>query len=560
MFSNGAVPWNAAIAVLAKLGLHSKALRLYLGMLSRGLTETPRTFPSLMAACSPSSAPQLHARAFLLGFLPNPFVSSSLVSLYSLSSPNLALSLFRHLPSPPTPAFNSLLSALPSPQNLSFFAEFSPNPRIPNWVSLSFALRSCSHGGFLPEGRQTHCFALKLGFFPSLFVSNALVDFYSNCGLREDAASAFASIPAVEIISWNSIVAITAVDGLIADAVGLFNAMISSGKKPSVRSLVSLLRSCGRNRGNFKLGASFHGVAVKLGFDLSDVFVVSALIKFYGSFGHGGSSVSLWENFEGEKSLEGWNSLITSLVQCGHMDDARKVFEEMSSRGITPDSITLSSVLRAVSSSSWPSLAGVSLIHGLAEKLGLAAEAAVAGSMMCAYSRSGGGAVVPRVFEHVKDPGLVCCTAAVTALGRAGDGGGAVEQMEGMMERGIMPDGVSFVAAMAGCDHAGMVEEGRKMMERMEEVGLVPDRRHYCAMVSLLGRAGMVGEAAEMAARAPPDMASWMAVLRSSVVHGEEAVGKVAAKAISDLGAWSLMKKDVGLSSVEIKEKPWSCL
>ena len=404
-------------------------------------------------------------------------------------------------------------------------------------VSFSYALQGCLRGRLLLEGKQVHCCSVKSGFLPSdIFVANGLVDFYSACEICGDATIAVEEIADGEIISWNSVVAVHSSVGLIAAAVGFLRRMMAAGMRPCVRTLVSLLNSCGRSR-DLLVGRIVHCLAVKLGFDWSSFYVLSALIHAYGKCGDVDSFVYLWEEFSEDVNLECCNSMITSLVHSGLMDDAVKVFTEMGKKILKPDCVTMSVILRALSSSPICSLVSVLQIHCWVVKLGLAADVAVACSLISAYSRTGGSA--SGVIIDVPEPNLVCFTAAISAFGRIGEGREAIATMEEMIGRGILPDKVAFLSAMASCDHAGMVEEGRRMLWRMEDLGLELDCRHFCAMVSLLARAGMVVEAAEMASRSPPDEAAWSSVLRSSSEYGEVEVGRTAARKLLELRPWS---------------------
>ncbi|CAA7410289.1 unnamed protein product [Spirodela intermedia] len=549
------VSWNSLIAGFSRLGFPCKALRLYQRMVAAGVRETHRTFSSVLAAaagCSLREAEQLHCRVVFLGTDSNPFVGSALVGLYmnmNLHLPELALRVLAALPEKTTAACNSVLRGLfPAERQLSFFSEMISRGVSFNGVSFSYLLHGCSDGRHLPEGKQLHCQSTKRGLVAGdLFVSNALVDLYAACGLREDAAAAAAAIAAGEVISWNSIVAVNAAGDRIAEALKLFRSMIAAGKRPSVRSLVALLNSSSRTR-NLDLGALIHGVALKLGFHSGSVFLRSALIDAYGKCGDARSAAALWEEeaAAGEKSLETCNSLVTTLVHCGAIDDAFEVFAIMTEEGVIPDEVTLSATLRAASSSSSSSPSGslvsVGELHCWAVKLGLAGDAAVASSLISAYSKVGGGAAAARkALGDAREPNLICFTAAIAAFGRQGLGKEAVALMEMMIHRRAEEelDGVAFLCALAACDHAGMVAEGRRLFQSMaEEHGVELDLRHYCCMASLLGRAGLVREAAELVERAPPgtgrDPAAWSAVLRSCGVHGEEEVGRRAAAALMD--------------------------
>jgi len=84
----------------------------------------------------------------------------------------------------------------------------------------------------------------------------------------------------------------------------------------------------------------------------------------------------------------------------------------------------------------------------------------------------------------------------ISTCARYGDGAKGVELFNEMVSRGLKPDDVTFLCAIAGCDQAGLIEEGRLVIELMRATReLGPDERHFACMVNLLGRDGFVEEA-----------------------------------------------------------------
>ncbi|MQL99961.1 hypothetical protein Taro_032694 [Colocasia esculenta] len=541
------VSWNSLISGFAHHGLSEQALLLHKRMVFEGVTESPSTFSSVLGVCSNAGffrkGEQVHSRVFSLGFESNSFVGSALVDLYMrFGLPQLALRLFAGMREQSMAACNSILCGFSSlgliDEQVMFFSEMRSKGIEANGVSFSYLLRGCCHEAYLWEGKQLHCHVLKVGLAPgNLFVSNALVDFYSTCGSLVDARSSIELIPIEDVISWNSIIAVNADSHCLLEALELFWTMLWMGKKPSVRSLVGLLNSSSRKH-NLHFGVQIHGLVLKSGFDHSSFHVRSALIDMYGKCRDIKSSVSLF-NEASEKSLECCNSLITSLLHCNALEDAVEMFGLMSDEGVRPDRVTFSAILRALSSSMFASVISCGLLHCWVIKLGFGSDMVVSCSLISAYSRCGSISASQRIFRDIAEPNLVCFTAIITGYARNGLGRECIEMLDEMIiKRGIKPDGVTFLTVLAGCDHSGMIDEGRQVFKSMRNVhGVEPDQRHYSCMASLLGRAGSVEEAIEFIENAPasdnPTM--WSALLQSCRIHGNEEVGKRAAKALMDL-------------------------
>ncbi|GMH01593.1 hypothetical protein Nepgr_003432 [Nepenthes gracilis] len=73
-----------------------------------------------------------------------------------------------------------------------------------------------------------------------------------------------------------------------------------------------------------------------------------------------------------------------------------------------------------------------------------------------------------------------------------------------MMQKVLNPDRVTFLSVLVGCNHSGLVEEGRLVSNSMTVLHVVDSgRQHYSCMVDLLGRAGLLYEAEELLEQSP---------------------------------------------------------
>ncbi|CAL1389606.1 unnamed protein product [Linum trigynum] len=82
----GVQPWNSRLRELAKKSLFSEALSVYLQMLRSGASPNAFTFPFALKSSAVLSLPvtgeQLHGQAITTGCLLEPFVQTSLISMY----------------------------------------------------------------------------------------------------------------------------------------------------------------------------------------------------------------------------------------------------------------------------------------------------------------------------------------------------------------------------------------------------------------------------------------------------------------------------------------------
>nr|KYP72169.1 Pentatricopeptide repeat-containing protein At4g13650 family [Cajanus cajan] len=540
------VTYNLIISGFHKQPNH--ALRFYAEMGLLGIRESSITLSSLVVVCTNDGflreGVQVHCRVVKLGFLCNVFVGGALVGFYShVGLRGVALELFDELPERNLAVWNVMLRGLCElgraevEDLLGFYSRMCFEGVKPNGVTFCYLLRGCGNQRRLHEGKRIQGCVLKLGLVESnVFVANALVDFYSACGCLVGARKCFEDIGNEDVISWNSLVSVYAENDLLCDALEVFSVMQLWGQRPSVRSLVGLLNLCSRN-GELCLGKQVHCRVMKLGFDEVSVHIQSSLIDMYGKCRDIENSVAVFECLP-KRTLECFNSLMTSLSHCDAVDDVVELFGLMIDEGLLPDEVTLSTTLKAVSVSASASFMSSQLLHCYALKSGLGGDAAVACSLMDAYSRCGHVELSHQIFLRLPSPNAICLTSMIKAYAQNGMGKEGIAVLEAMIERGLKPDAVTFLCALTGCNHTGLVEEGRTVFDSMKSIhGVDPDCRHFSCMVDLLCRAGLLHEAEEFLLQAPGkgDCFMWSSLLRSCRVHKNEEVGTRAAQVLVEL-------------------------
>lgn len=540
------VTYNLLISGHRRFGLSEQAFQFYAEMVSLGIRESASTFSSILGICTDAGfrkeGIQVHCRAVSLGYSSNLFVGSSLVNFYlHMGIENVALKLFDELQGQSLAAWNALLGWFCEvgqvDKLLRLYYRMKQDGVESNGLTFSYLIRGCCNGGFLNEGKQVHCHALKIGWVElNIFVSNGLVDLYSNCGSLIDASRAFEAIPQEDVISWNSITWVYADSGMLPDALELFTEMQLWGKRPSIHSIVGFLNLASETK-NIEFGKQVHSFALKLGFDNDSVHLQSALIDMYGKCGEIEKSMAIYENIQ-EKTLVCCNSLMTSLFHCGAIGDVIEMFGFMVDEGFGLDEVTLSTSLKALSVSSLASLTSFKLLHSFAVKQGLGSDIAVSCSLMDSYSRCGYMDLSLQIFGDIPSPNIRCFTSIINGYSQNGMGKEALKMFGAMIQKDLKPDKVALLCVLTGCNHAGLIKEGKLLFDSMETLyGISPERQHFSCMVDLLGRAGFIEEAEGLLQKAPvrEDSTMWSSLLRSCRVHKNEVLGRRAAKTLLQL-------------------------
>ncbi|KAI3812472.1 hypothetical protein L1987_17182 [Smallanthus sonchifolius] len=451
--------WNILISGLKRNGLSKEALYFYSQMVSQGFVESSSTFSTVLGAFSDEGlyqGLQVHNRVIVLGLSLNVYVGSALIDLYmNMGLVDFALRLFNDLPERNLATWNQLLRGFGGfgmSQKLKLYYRMKREGVVPNPLTFCYLTRSFGDESLVDKGRELHSYAIKVGWAESdLFVSNALVDFYSACGSLADAKKSFEVIPADDVISWNSLVSMYAYSGIASDALAIFSMMQVWGKKPSIRSFVGLLNLSSGDV-NIILGKQIHCFVLKLGFDHGSCYIHSALIDMYGKCGEIESSVLIYENVP-RKTLEVCNSLMTSFAHCGIVEDVIELFGLMVDEDIGFDEVSLSTTVNTLSKSTYASLTSCKLLHHCAVKSGFDHDLAVSCSLIDSYSRFGDVKSSCQVFKQLSSPNVICFTSIISAYSRNKMGMECCKFLGVMINKGLKPDKVTFLCVLTACNH-----------------------------------------------------------------------------------------------------------
>ncbi|XP_073144727.1 pentatricopeptide repeat-containing protein At1g05750, chloroplastic [Henckelia pumila] len=325
--------------------------------------------------------------------------------------------------------------------------------------------------------------------------------------------------------SWTSSIAHYCKNGRLSKAASELNRMRSSGVEPNHITFVTLLSGCANfpSQGLY-LGPAVHGYSRKLGLDVNDVMVGTALIGMYSKFGKLGISRMVFDllhvknkvtwntlingymrNGEFERAIKlfdempdrdavSWTVLIDGFVKKGKFDEALECFQEMQMFGAAPDFVTIVSVLSAVSNLGTLGLGlwlhRFVLMHDLRDNI------RVNNSLIDMYCRCGFVDLARQVFDNMAKRSLVSWNSIIVGLAVNAHAEEALKYFKVMQIDGFKPDGVSFTGALTACSHAGLVNEGLELFDKMTQLHkITPTVEHYGCIVDLYSRAGRLKEA-----------------------------------------------------------------
>ncbi|EEF32367.1 pentatricopeptide repeat-containing protein At5g15300 [Ricinus communis] len=326
-----------------------------------------------------------------------------------------------------------------------------------------------------------------------------------------------------------------------------------------------------------------HGAVFKYGF-CSHLFVQNALINLYAVKG---SPAAAWRVFNETVGVDvvSWSGLVLAHVRGGELELARQVFDdmpekdvvswtamvsgyskancsrealelfwEMSDAGIRPDEVTIVSVISACTN-----LGDVETgmnVHSYINENGFGWMVSLCNALINMYAKCGCVDRAWRVFNNMKRKSLITWNSMISACANHGYAEDAFELFSCMLNSGIAPDGITFLALLIAYTHKGLVDEGYRLFQIMErDYGIEASIEHYGCIVDMLGRAGRLEEAYELIVTMPipSNDIVWGALLAACRIYGDVNMGERVVKKLLELkpdeGGYYILLRDIYVAS-----------
>ncbi|KAK1553033.1 hypothetical protein Q3G72_027587 [Acer saccharum] len=216
------------------------------------------------------------------------------------SSMDHARLLFDKIPEPDIVFFNTMARGYSRSKTpihaVSLFVQVLNSGLLPDDYTFPCLLKACACISVkgLEEGKQLHCFAIKLGLNNNVYVRPTLINMYFECNDVDAARRVFDKISEPCVVSYNAIITGYARRSRPNEALSLFRELQERNLKPTDVTMLSALSSCAL-LGSLELGKWIHEYIKKYRFD-KYLKVSTALIDMYAKCGSLDDAVSIFDN------------------------------------------------------------------------------------------------------------------------------------------------------------------------------------------------------------------------------------------------------------------------
>ncbi|CAI0543470.1 unnamed protein product [Linum tenue] len=536
------------------------------------------------AITSASEAKQLHAQ--ILKHNPSsPLYTSTAICVYSnFKLLNQSLCLFKTLQSPPSLAYKSIIKCYAVNgrfvESLASFVDMRASGNTPDHSVFPSVLKACAFLLDLRLGEAVHGCIIRLGMDVHLITGNALINMYAKLqslaesewrerdrrkvfdGMSErtvdnlfasQLSQVFETMTTRDIISWNTVIAGNAQNGLHEDALAMVREMGGAGLKPDIFTLSAILPIFAQYVDVDK-GREIHGYVIRYGFD-KDLYVASSLINMYSRCARVEDSIRVFKITRQCDTIS-WNSVIAGCVQNGMFDEGLRLFRQMLKDNVIPGSVSFSSIMPACAHLTTLNLG--KQLHGYIMRCGFDDNVFISSSLVDMYAKCGHIRTAGWIFDGIKGRDMVSWTAMIMGCALHGYAEDAISLFEQMKLEGIRPNHVAITAILTACSHAGMIDEGRRYFDRMtEEYGIRPGLEHYAAMADLYSRKGKLNDAYQLiSTMTTPTGTIWSLLLSACRVHKNVDLAEKVASKIFEVDPENIGAR-VLLSNIYANEGRW---
>ncbi|XP_050232028.1 pentatricopeptide repeat-containing protein At5g04780, mitochondrial-like [Mercurialis annua] len=347
------VSWNAVIAGCVLREHHHWALELFENMNRSGMCPNMYTISSALKACAAMGLKelgrQLHSSLIKMDIGSDSFIRVGLIDLYfKCDLMTDARLVFKSMSEKNMIAWNAVITG--HSQNLEDIEAVSLFPLMHkegvgfDQITLSTVLKSVASLHVNHICSQIHALSMKSGFEFDNYVINSLIDTYGKCGGMEDATRVFKESPFADLVAFTSMITSYSQNGQGEEALKLYLKMQDREIRPDSFLCSSLLNACA-NLSAYEQGKQVHVHVLKFGF-MSDSYAGNSLVNMYAKCGSIDDADRAFSEIP-ERGIVSWSAMIGGLAQHGHGKEALDFFNRMIKDGVSPNHITLVSVLCA---------------------------------------------------------------------------------------------------------------------------------------------------------------------------------------------------------------------
>ncbi|XP_057871179.1 pentatricopeptide repeat-containing protein At1g11290, chloroplastic-like [Cryptomeria japonica] len=279
---------------------------------------------------------------------------------------------------------------------------------------------------------------------------------YAKCGGIEFARQVFDRMLVRDVVTWNAMISGCAQNGKAREALVFFDQMQKSEMKPNPVTIGSVLQACS-HMGNFEKGRQIHEYVTQGGLEFND-FVGNSLIDMYAKCKKVEIARQVFDKMP-TRMVVSWSAIIAAYAPNGQDKEALELFAQMQLADVTPNSVTMVSVLQACAHLG--DLEQGKQIQDYIIQSGLKSDIFVENSLIAMYAKCGNSELASQLFEYMSKSDLVSWNAMIAGYAETGRANEALAIFNQMQQAGVAPDSITVVSLLQACAREGNLQKGK---------------------------------------------------------------------------------------------------
>ncbi|KAL5539107.1 hypothetical protein UlMin_042328 [Ulmus minor] len=270
--------------------------------------------------------------------------------------------------------------------------------------------------------------------------------------------------------------------------------------------------------GNLHLGRAIHAFLVKFGCQ-NDTFVGNNLVNMYSKLNRLDDAHRVFDEMSVRNTIT-WTSLMKGYSESGDSESVFRIACEMVCAGERFNEHTCSVILQVCKSPEDRRFG--EQVRGFAVKDGFEDNVFVGMALISMYSRSGCFVGAENVFNGMDNKDLQCLNYMILEYGKVGCGEKAVQVFIHLLSSGLEPNEYTYANTISACDEDIGVDEGKQLHGLSVKYGIVGESSVGNALITMYQKHGLIKEAEKMFSTLDErNLISWTSILTAYLKNGD---------------------------------------
>eukprot|EP00250_Pteridium_aquilinum_P004036 c14287_g1_i1 orf=3-1634(+) len=340
---------------------------------------------------------------------------------------------------------------------------------------------------------------------------------YAKCGSLEDARQIFFTSRHQDVVAWSGMMSGFAQHGRFHDALELFWKMQGQGVDPNHFSFACALKACS-DLGDLSHGKLIHAYVIYTGHDV-DNFIKSTLINMYSKCGSLEDAHRVFEKLT-RRGLVDWSVMMSGLAMHKPSEHSLQLNHLMQKEELDLDKIIFTDMLKACMNTSM--LGEAKLIHSQIIENSFECDRFIGAALIDTYAQCRTLEDARRVFNQLLDKDVVIWGVMMTGYLEAGMSQEAINLFQNLQEDGVEPNSIIVVGVLKACSSLVALDEGKLIHCSALETGCELDMFVGSSLINTYSKCGSLLDACRMFERLPKqNVVTWTAMIGGCAHHNE---------------------------------------